>query len=57
MRDYCPSPAAPVKMEETVVKTEPMGTIKLAEEWPDSSQLEHQPTPPRPSYAGWLRNS
>ena len=46
MRDYRPSSPAPVKTEETVVKTEPMATIKVEEEWLDSSQLELRPRPP-----------
>ena len=46
VRDYRTSSPAPVKMEETVAKTEPMATIKVEEEWLDSSQLELRPSPP-----------
>ena len=46
MRDYRPSSPAPVKMEETVVKTEPMATIRVEEEWLDSSQRELCHNPP-----------
>ena len=61
IREYRPSSRAPVKMEVTVVMTEPMALSRwrrsgwTPRSW--NSAAAHHPTPLRLSYAAWPRNS